>query len=365
MGHSRCPRCLVCSSCLCCSDHNLFFQPTERLCWIEFCYHIKHRSKWSHHSLQVRETQLLLSSFSKHSWNELSSFFVESQQSTLGRRSHCWLPSCFIPPELPHILNKDLSLLAACMYYDADLLGTIQKGYFGGRSLGRTSKKCKLFWDMSRNRCWGFCWKQQSYSLYCNAIYCRQIHSSVWSLAQHVWDFYHCHKKSEPMHPSLHLIWFLDCTWAGDLKTVEQKTLCLTEQASSWDQQNAVCEWDLPAGLRSTVQVSGMNGAEPLRFLLPMATCRVSSQLLWQAWQCVVLSTVPFHREPAHCIPSGGSLWDSERSQVHQSMGDWSVAGGPELGSGQQTRAADKLCLGQGTRSKSTVPIWIPLPVWW
>lgn len=118
--------------CVCCNDHNLFFQPTERLCWIEFCHHIKHRSKWSHHSLQVRETQFFLSSFSKHSWNEPSSFLVEWQQSTPGRCSHCWLSSCFIPPELPRLLNKDLSLLAVCMYYEADLLRGHRKGLFCG-----------------------------------------------------------------------------------------------------------------------------------------------------------------------------------------------------------------------------------------
>lgn len=90
--------------------------------------------------------------------------------------------------------------------------------------------------------------------------------------------------------------------------------------------------------------MSGMNGAE--HFLLPVTTCRVSSELLWQAQQWVVSNTVPFHREPACCVPSGGSLWDSEYSQVHQSLGDRSVTGSPELGSGQHTRAADKPCLG-------------------
>lgn len=135
MGRSRCPRCLVCSSHLCCSDHNLFFQSAERLCWIEFCYHIKHRSKWSHHSLQVRETQLLLSTFSKLSWNELSGLFMESQQSTPGR----W---CLLSFFTPHLLSKDLSLLATCMCYDVDLLRAIEKGYFGAGSLGSTSMKC-------------------------------------------------------------------------------------------------------------------------------------------------------------------------------------------------------------------------------
>lgn len=122
---------LLYSSCMCCSHHHLFFQPTERLCWIEFCYYIKHWSKWSHHSLQVRETLLLFSSISKHSWSELSSFFVESQQGTPGTCSHC-LPSYFIPPELPCILSKDLSLLAARMYYDADLLRGHGKRLFCG-----------------------------------------------------------------------------------------------------------------------------------------------------------------------------------------------------------------------------------------
>lgn len=218
-GHSRCPRCLVCSSHLCCSDHNLFFQSAERLCWIEFCYHIKHRSKWSHHSLQVRETQLFLSSFSKHSWNELSLFFMESQQSTLGR---CCLLSFFTP----HLLNKDLSLLAVCMYYDADLLRAIEKGFFGARSLGRTSMKCHNCSEIHpETDVEDFAGSSEA--LYCSAICCMQILSSVWSLAQHVWDFHHCHKKSEPTHPSLHLIWFLDCRRGLETLELWDKNLCV------------------------------------------------------------------------------------------------------------------------------------------
>lgn len=219
MGHSRCPRYLVCSSHLCCTDQNLFFQSAERLCWIEFCYHIKHRSKRSHHSLQVRETQLLLSSFSKHSWNELSHLFMESQQSTPGR---CCLLS-FFPP---HVLSKDLSLLAACMYYDADLLRAIEKGYFGAGSLGRMNLKCTtLLKYIQETDVVGFA--GSSKALYCSAICCIQILSLVWSLAQLVWDFHHCHKKSELTHPSLHLIWFLDCRHG--LETLKQwnKTLCV------------------------------------------------------------------------------------------------------------------------------------------
>lgn len=219
MGHSRCTRCLVCSSHLCCSDHNLFFQSAERLCWIEFCYHIKHRSKWSHHSLQVRETQLFLSSFSKHSWNELSLFFMESQQSTLGR---CCLLSFFTP----HLLNKDLSLLAACMYYDADLLRAIEKGFLGARSLGRTSMKCHNCSEIHpETDVEGFAGSSEA--LYCSAICCMQILSSVWSLAQHVWNFHHCHKKSEPTHPSLHLIWFLDCRRGLETLELWDKNLCV------------------------------------------------------------------------------------------------------------------------------------------
>lgn len=70
--------------------------------------------------------------------------------------------------------------------------------------------------------------------------------------------------------------------------------------------------------------MSGMNGAELLCFLLPVTTCRVSSQFLWQAWQRVVLSAVLFHRELAHCTILGGvcGIMNIEYSQVHQSVGD-------------------------------------------
>lgn len=49
-----------------------------------------------------------------------------------------------------------------------------------------------------------------------------------------VWDFHHCHKKSELTHPNLHFIWFLDCRCGLEtLKMWNKKPLCLTEQASS------------------------------------------------------------------------------------------------------------------------------------
>lgn len=110
-------------------------------------------------------------------------------------------------------------------------------------------------------------------------------------------------------------------TWAGDLKTVEQNPLCLTEQASSWDQQNAVGEWDLPAGLRSTVQVSAWMVLSCQEFF-PHGLCRVSSHLPWQARQCGGLS--------------------------------------------RQIRAADRPCWGQGQDVKAQFPSEShPSPVWW
>lgn len=152
MGRSRCPRCLVCSSHLCCSDHNLFFQSAERLCWIEFCYHIKHRSKWSHHSLQVRETQLLLSTFSKLSWNELSGLFMESQQSTPGR----WCLLSFFTPHLLRSFPAGNMHVLWCWSAQGH-----RKGLFWGWKSGKYEYEVpQLFWNTSRNRC--FCWKRQS-----------------------------------------------------------------------------------------------------------------------------------------------------------------------------------------------------------
>lgn len=160
-----------------------------------------------------------LSSFSKHSWNELSCLFMESQQSTPGR---CCLLSFFTL----HVLSKNLSLLATCMYYDADLLRAIEKGYFGAGSLGRMSVKCHNGSEIHPERdVEGFAGSIRA--LYFSAICCIQILSLVWSLAQHVWDFHPCHKKSELTHPSLHLKWFLDCRHGLEILKQWNKNLCV------------------------------------------------------------------------------------------------------------------------------------------
>ena len=51
----------------------------------------------------------------------------------------------FIPPELPDLLNKNLSLLAACMYYDADLLSGHRIGLFWGQKSGKDEYEVRLF----------------------------------------------------------------------------------------------------------------------------------------------------------------------------------------------------------------------------
>lgn len=251
-----------------------------------------------------------LSSFSKHSWNELSCLFMESQQSTPGR---CCLLSFFTL----HVLSKDLSLLAACMYYDADLLRAIEKGCFRAGSLGRMSIKCHNGSEIHpETDVEGFA--GSSRALYCSAICCIQILSLVWSLAQHVWDFHHCHKKSEVTHPSLHLKWFLDCRNGLEILKQRNKNLCvyLNRPVPETNRTLSVNEIYL---LDSGAQYKWVvNGAEPPRVLFPMT-----------------------------------------QGSAHVCLGkqDWS---------GQQIRAADRPCWGQGWDVKVQFPSEShPAPVWW